>query len=210
MFVALFPGECSIISGGALVRGTVIPAQSLRHGSSMPKPGSKILIIDYEPRSIKQLEDPLTEAGFEVVVAKDGIVGIEVFHDERPDLVLIEAMLPKRHGFEVCGELKKTPHGQRTPVVIVTSVYKGRKYRFQAKHQHHCDEYLEKPISPELLLDVVRRLLGRDQGPAGTGASMTTEPTAAPAAGPSDSAESEIDDRLDELLGGGGSGSGTG
>ena len=179
----------------------------------MPKPGSKILIIDYEPRGIKQLEDPLTEAGFEVLVAKDGIVGVEVFHEERPDLVLIEAMLPKRHGFEVCGELKKTPHGQRTPVVIVTSVYKGRKYRSQATHQHHCDEYLEKPISPELLLDVVRRLLGQDQEPAEPGASVTTDPATvspAPAAGPVDSVESEINDRLDELLGGGGSGSGTG
>jgi DNA-binding response OmpR family regulator len=178
----------------------------------MPKPGSKILIIDYEPRGIKQLEDPLTEAGFEVLVAKDGIVGVEVFHDQRPDLVLIEAMLPKRHGFEVCGELKKTPHGQRTPVVIVTSVYKGRKYRSQAKHQHHCDEYLEKPISPELLLDVVRRLLDRDQGPAESGTSVTTEPTTSPAAAATsqDSVESEINDRLDELLGGGGSGGSTG
>ena len=117
----------------------------------------RILIIDYEPRSIKQLSDPLHALGHEVLVAKDGVVGLDVFKKEEPDLVLIEAMLPKRHGFEVCGEMKRTEHGRRTPVVIVTSVYKGRKYRSQALHQHGADEYLEKPIPPDRLTETVGR-----------------------------------------------------
>jgi len=119
----------------------------------------KILIIDYEPRGIKQLSDPLKNAGHEILVAKDGIVGLEVFKKEKPDLVLIEAMLPRRHGFEVCGEMKRTEHGRNTPVVVVTSVYKGRKYRSQAIHQHGADEYLEKPIEPATLTKTVERLL---------------------------------------------------
>jgi DNA-binding response OmpR family regulator len=119
----------------------------------------KILIIDYEPRSIKQLSDPLEDAGHEILVAKDGIVGLEVFKKEEPDLVLIEAMLPRRHGFEVCGEMKQTEHGRKTPVVVVTSVYKGRKYRSQAIHQHGADEYLEKPIAPATLTKTVEGLL---------------------------------------------------
>jgi len=119
----------------------------------------KILIIDYEPRGIKQLSDPLEDAGHEIIVAKDGIVGLEVFKKEEPDLVLIEAMLPRRHGFEVCGEMKRTEHGRKTPVVVVTSVYKGRKYRSQAIHQHGADEYLEKPIAPETLTKTVEGLL---------------------------------------------------
>jgi CheY-like chemotaxis protein len=98
----------------------------------------KILIIDYEPRSIKQLSDPLEDAGHEILVAKDGIVGLEVFRKEEPDLVLIEAMLPRR---------------------VVTSVYKGRKYRSQAIHQHGADEYLEKPIAPATLTKTVEGLL---------------------------------------------------
>ena len=119
----------------------------------------KILIIDYEPRGIKQLSDPLEHAGHEIIVAKDGIVGLELFNKEKPDLVLIEAMLPRRHGFEVCGEMKQTEHGRKTPVVVVTSVYKGRKYRTQAIHQHGADEYLEKPIPPETLTKIVTGLL---------------------------------------------------
>jgi len=177
---------------------------------------AKILIIDYEPRGIRQLNDPLEAAGYEILIAKDGLAGVQAFHDSRPDLVLIEAMLPKRHGFEVCQELKHTAHGRKTPIVIVTSVYKGRKYRSQAIHQHGCDEYLEKPIAPDKLLEVVTRLLGARPTPvraasgppaaAGGNSSAPVEPSAGSNRSP---AESEITNRLDEIFGeprGGGSG----
>jgi len=114
-----------------------------------------ILLIDYEPRSIERFRQPLSEAGYTVEVATDGVTGIEAFHRLNPDMVLVEAMIPKRHGFEVCQELKRTPHGRRTPVLITTGVYKGRKYRTQALHIYGCDEYIEKPIAPEQLLAVV-------------------------------------------------------
>jgi len=93
-----------------------------------------ILIIDYEPRSIERLRAPLVRAGYRVEVAKDGKAGILKFHEIEPAAVIIEAMLPKRHGFEVCQELKQTPHGSRCPVLIATSVYRGRRYRHQAMH----------------------------------------------------------------------------
>ena len=93
-----------------------------------------ILIIDYEPRSIERLCKPLELAGYAVEVAKDGKAGILKFHEIEPAAVIIEAMLPKRHGFEVCQELKQTPHGNRCPIMIATSVYRGRRYRHQAMH----------------------------------------------------------------------------
>jgi DNA-binding response OmpR family regulator len=172
----------------------------------MPKPGTKILIIDYEPSSIKQLSDPLTNAGYEVVVAKDGISGIGSFESEKPAMVLLEAMLPKRHGFEVCQELKGSEHGRHTPVVIVTSVYKGRKYRNQALHQHKADEYLEKPVAPEVLLRIVDRLLARAKAPeTPAGPASTGKPATPAGSGPSssspDTVETEIIERLDEILG---------
>jgi CheY-like chemotaxis protein len=122
-------------------------------------PHYKILVIDYEPRGVAQLRDPLHAAGYLVSVAHDGVSGMQLFDEIRPDLTLVEAMLPRKHGFEVCGEMKKTPHGARSPVVIVTSVYRGRKYRTQAFHNYHCDEFLEKPISSTTLLSTVERLL---------------------------------------------------
>ncbi len=169
----------------------------------MPQTKSKILIIDYEPRGIKQMYEPLKNAGHEILLAKDGVTGFEIFLKENPDLVLIEAMLPKRHGFEVCLDMKRSEHGD-TPVIIVTSVYKGRKYRTQAVHQYKCDEYLEKPLAPEKLLESVDRLL-----PAG---GQATEAAPAPQAAPPrpaapkpdlstvDHVEEEISNRLNEIL----------
>jgi len=118
-----------------------------------------ILLIDYEPRSIERFRQPLTAAGYRVEIATDGIAGVDAFTRLNPDMVLVEAMIPKKHGFEVCQELKRTPHGRRTPIIITTGVYKGRKYRTQALHIYGCDEYIEKPIAAEQLLAIVDRFL---------------------------------------------------
>jgi DNA-binding response OmpR family regulator len=114
-----------------------------------------ILIIDYEPRSIQLLRAPLERAGYRVEVATDGQSGILKFNALKPAAVIIEAMLPKRHGFEVCRDLKQAPHGALCPVMIATSVYRGRKYRYQATHQYLCDAYLEKPIADGDLISAV-------------------------------------------------------
>ena len=130
------------------------------------------------------------------------------FERTKPDLVLVEAMIPKKHGFEVCQDLKKTPQGKRTPILITTAVYKGRKYRSQALHLYGCDEYLEKPLPEEQLVTICARFLGdediagrlaRLQGMGAPAVAKTPATAAAPAvehAGAND-AEQEILDRLD-------------
>jgi len=138
-----------------------------------------ILIVDYDPRSLERLRRPLEAAGYRVEIAKDGPDGIEQFDLLRPDLTLIEAMLPKIHGFDVCKEIKRTPHGQKTPVVIITSVYRGRRYRSQAMHQYGSDGYLGKPIADEDLLAAVRLMLRR--GPRETSGVAAGKPKPKPA-----------------------------
>jgi DNA-binding response OmpR family regulator len=172
-------------------------------------PDYTILLIDYEPRSIEVVRQTLEGGGFRLEVAGDGVKGIEAFNRLQPDLTLVEAMLPKRHGFEVCQHLKTTSHGAVTPVAIITAVYKGRKYRNQALHQYKADEYLEKPIAPDVLLATVRRLL--DASPSARPAvaappaaveKAEARPAARPAAKPvekamaaPDAKESEADDK---------------
>ena len=124
-------------------------------------PDYTILIIDYEPRNIKKLTALFEQQGYRVEVAHDGFAGIDKFEKTRPDLTLVEAMLPRKHGFEVCETIKKTPHGRTSPVFIITAVYKGRRYRWQARHQYGCDEYIEKPISDEKLMELVNAALAR-------------------------------------------------
>ena len=86
------------------------------HGAAQPKEetgrgmnNQKILLIDYDPASISKTATPLTKAGYSVEVAKDGLSGLAAFERMKPALVLVEAMLPRKHGFEVCQEIKATP-----------------------------------------------------------------------------------------------------
>jgi len=171
-------------------------------------PDYTILLIDYDPRSIERLRSALLKEGLRVELAKDGLAGIKRFHELKPDLTLIEAMIPKKHGFEVCQELKRTPHGQASAVLIITSVYKGRKYRSQAMHIYRCDEYLEKPISDETLVSAVKRHLPqRPTGPEAPSEEPAASSTrAAPRDGSSldnplrDLSDAEVIDHLDALL----------
>jgi len=172
-------------------------------------PDYTILLIDYDPRSIERLRNALVKGGLRVEVAKDGLAGIKRFHELKPDLTLIEAMIPKKHGFEVCQELKKTPHGQASAVLIITSVYKGRKYRSQAMHSYRCDEYLEKPISDETLVSVIKRHLPkREDEPAPTqdppapahAEDQRLGGTAPPINPLHDLSDAEVIDHLDALL----------
>jgi TonB family protein len=118
-----------------------------------------ILLIDYDPASITRTATPLTKAGYQVEVAKDGLSGLAAFERMKPALVLVEAMLPRKHGFEVCQEIKAKPEGKSTPVLITTAVCRGRKYRMDALQIYGCDEYIEKPITDDELLSLIARFI---------------------------------------------------
>ncbi len=118
-----------------------------------------ILLIDYDPASISKTATPLTKAGYQVEVAKDGLSGLAAFERMKPALVLVEAMLPRKHGFEVCQEIKAKPEGKTTPVLITTAVCRGRKYRMDALQIYGCDEYIEKPITDDELLKMIDRFV---------------------------------------------------
>jgi DNA-binding response OmpR family regulator len=117
-----------------------------------------ILVIDYEPRGIDGVRAPLAKAGFRVEVAANGEAGVEAFERLRPALTFIEVMLPRRTGLEVCMQLKKTPHGSRAPIVVMTSRYRSRKYRGEAR-RCGADDFIEKPVEEQVLIQLVERLL---------------------------------------------------
>jgi len=135
-------------------------------------PSAKILLIHYDPRSQENHRRILQENGFEVFLAKDGASAMATFMEEEPDLVLLEAMLPKVHGFEVCADLKKTGRGRRTPVIVMSTVYKGRKYRDEAIRTHGADDFLEMPMEDAKLVATLNRHIekaGASRSGAGAG-----------------------------------------
>jgi protein TonB len=158
-------------------------------------PGRTILVIDYDPQSIDSTRKSLVEAGYQVEVATDGIEGLKTFERARPDLVLIEPMVPKKHGFQVCREIKGSAHGRTTPVLITTAFYKGRKHRAQARESYGCDDYLEKPIAQNELLEACRRWV------EGRGAAPVARPAASSGSvALDDLSDEEIIARLDAMI----------
>jgi TonB family protein len=120
----------------------------------------KILIIDYDQSSLASLQGILTKEGYQVVTAPDGQVGWDKYNKESPDLVLMEAMLPKVHGFELCQRITSERNSQAT-VFIMTGVYKDRVYRTEALRTYGAAEYFEKPLKIAELLASVETVLGK-------------------------------------------------
>jgi DNA-binding response OmpR family regulator len=122
-------------------------------------PGPRVLVVEDEAPMRMALEDVLTAAGYRVLVAPDGRTGLEAAVEEKPDLVLLDVMLPKLDGLALCSELRRL--GQATPVLMLTA--RGQVEDRVAGLDRGADDYLVKPFSTEELLARVRALLRRGQ-----------------------------------------------
>lgn len=118
----------------------------------------KILVVDYDAKSLADLTKLLKANKFKVVTAADGQAGYDAFRAESPDLVVLEAMLPKIHGFDLTRKITNEAK-VHVPVVLITGLYKGPKYRREATNDLGAAAYFEKPIDPEAFLKAVKLLL---------------------------------------------------
>ncbi|MFQ6037740.1 MAG: response regulator transcription factor, partial [Candidatus Aminicenantales bacterium] len=119
----------------------------------------KILVVEFEENSLNTLMTLLEKEGFQVVTAKDGHEGLLKYEAENPDLVILEPMLLKLHGFDLCKKISKDSRKQ-TPVIITTGFYKGEHYREQALESFGASAFFEKPYDRDELLSTVMSLLG--------------------------------------------------
>lgn len=119
----------------------------------------KILVVEFEENSLNSLLQTLQTEGFQVVTAKDGHEGLLMFESENPDLVILEPMLLKLHGFDLCRKITKDSN-RKTPVIITTGFYKGEHYKSEALDTFGAAAFFEKPIKNEELLTEIHKLLG--------------------------------------------------
>jgi DNA-binding response OmpR family regulator len=117
----------------------------------------RILIADDEPNIVVSLEFLMKREGFEVVVAADGEAALASLAAATPDLVLLDIMLPKKNGFEVCQEIRAEPRWQDVKVMMLTA--KGRDTEVAKGLALGADAYVTKPFSTKDLVAQVRRLL---------------------------------------------------
>jgi len=128
----------------------------------------KILVIDDDPDILDALAMILESQGYQVFTARDGIEGLANLKAEKPDLMILDLLMPKMDGFAVCKELQdpRWSKFKDIPILILTSVREDasrRRYELETGLELNVDDYVEKPISPDILLQRVERLVKRKE-----------------------------------------------
>ena len=125
--------------------------------------GKKILIADDEPDIVEIISYNLQLEGYETVTAKDGVEALQKAKDYRPDLIILDIMMPHKNGMEVCKILRAQPAFHDTLIIFLTALndelshVKGLEYG--------ADDYISKPVSPKVLVSKVNSLFRRISKP---------------------------------------------
>lgn len=119
----------------------------------------KILIIDDDVKICEVIKLYLEKEGFEVIAAHNGNDGIAMFKSEMPDLVILDIMLPKKDGYEVCREIRKISN---IPIIMLTA--KGETFDKVLGLELGADDYIVKPFDPKELIARIKAVLRRTQG----------------------------------------------
>ena len=110
----------------------------------------KILVVDDQPGNVFLLQDRLNREGFEVITAYDGTSGIKVAKEQKPDLILLDIMMPGIDGFEVCREISSNNHTNHIPIILVTALNSSEDT--QKGFDSGAFDYIKKPFNKIELL----------------------------------------------------------
>ena len=117
----------------------------------------KILIIEDDPATSRLVSYSLKHEGFEVLTAPNGLDGIRKAHTEKPDLVILDVMLPGMDGFEICHRLKAEPDTAKLPILMFSA--KAQEIDKETGLKVGADDYLAKPAAPSDIINHVEKLL---------------------------------------------------
>lgn len=126
----------------------------LQEGMNM---GKKVLVVDDSPTELRLVTSALNGKGYNIITASDGAEAMQKAMKEHPDLIVLDVVMPGKDGFQVCRELKKSPHTKDIKIVMLTSKNQVTD-RFWGMKQG-ADVYLTKPFKEEELADSVSRLI---------------------------------------------------
>ncbi len=118
---------------------------------------SKILIVDDEPNIVLSLEFLMKKAGYDVRTAADGEAALEAIAATCPDLVLLDVMMPRKNGYEVCQAIRENPAWKDTRVIMLTA--KGRDVEREKGLALGADDYITKPFSTQEVVERVQEML---------------------------------------------------
>ncbi len=117
----------------------------------------KVLVVDDEENIIQILEFSIEAEGYEVITALNGEEAIKKARKEQPNLIILDIMMPKVDGYEVCRVLKANPLTKKIPVILLTA--KGREIDKRLGFEVGASDYIVKPFSPSKLIDKINEHL---------------------------------------------------
>lgn len=118
------------------------------------------LIVDDDRTIQRMLADTLTSEGFAVQVEKDGSWAFKTFSKRRPDVVLLDLLLPSMHGFEFARRIRQLPRGHEVPIIFISGAYKASAHEADSVRKYKISAFLEKPIHIGKLREALKGALG--------------------------------------------------
>jgi CheY-like chemotaxis protein len=118
---------------------------------------TRVLIADDSPVFRAFVTSVLRDHGLEAVEASTGRQALELMLAQRPQLAILDGLMPLLSGFEVVQKMRETVPDYKPVVFIVTAVYKGRRWESEARQKYQVNEYLQKPFEPHDLVAAIRR-----------------------------------------------------
>ncbi len=128
----------------------------------MPKKKAKILLIDDDVDFVAATKAVLESKPYQISTAYQGDEGLKKARDEKPDLIILDIIMPTKDGFAVCEQLKKDPQLSKTPVLMLTSLSQRMGETSLSVAQGltlEAEDYIDKPVAPEELLKRVDKQL---------------------------------------------------
>ncbi len=146
----------------------------------------KILVIDDNPDILSHVSEILHDNGFESATAADGAAGLAMARAKRPDLILLDLMMPKKSGVRFLNEIRQDTALKDVPIVVLSGATRGtdvdmkrflQDQPFRDRKEKALgvaidstpDAYLDKPVDPSVLVETIRKLLGGSSVDVGTG-----------------------------------------
>ena len=153
-----------------------------------------VLVVDDDRNVQRMLADALGKAGFRVTVERDGEAALAAFERQPFDVVLLDVLLPALNGYEVARRIKSTPRGERTPVLMLSGIYKTKMHQAQAVERHGAAAFVEKPFKLNHLFGKLEGVLGDrfPRPPPVLSSNGAPEPSSEPLADPRAQAEASL------------------
>jgi len=137
-----------------------LPHQPSRKSTGTPR----ILVVDDEDDIRKMLARVLAQKGYTIIEASKGLEALQIVRDQVPDLILLDAMLPEVHGFDICRRIKGSARYGHIPIIMVSAIYRGWRVAEDLKSSYGVDAFLEKPFKiGDVLAHVANALEGREE-----------------------------------------------